>query len=418
MEWLGLAAVFFGLSLLGQALPIAIICSALYIQMVWGDGVPLYLFEDMWTAVDNSFLLSIPMFLLAGALMSRGGIAERLIAVVRAGTSWLPGGLAVATILSCAMFAAISGSSTVTMLAIGSILFPALLKGGYSKTFSLGALTSAGTLGIIIPPSIPLIVYGIVNQLSVADLFIAGFLPGLFLTLILAGYSFWVNRHIPSLPFEIAAFFGALRRGIWSLMLPVILLGGIYSGYFSPTESAAIAVLYAAFVEVVIHRELKPRDFWEVGVETAKLLGTLIPIIAAIIATQNVLTLLGVQQSLAEWVLSFVDSKFAFLIAVNILLLIVGCFIDAISAILILSPLLLAPAMQLGISPLHFAIVMVVNLEIGLLTPPVGINLFVAMTAFEEKYNLIVRGVLPFIALMILALLVITFVPALSLMFL
>jgi len=380
--------------------------------------VPLYLFEDMWTAVDNSFLLSIPMFLLAGALMARGGIAERLIVVIRAGTSWLPGGLAVATILSCAIFAAISGSSTVTMLAIGSILYPALLKGGYSKSFSLGALTSAGTLGIIIPPSIPLIVYGIVNQLSVADLFIAGLLPGLFLTFLLAAYSFWVNRHIPSLPFEIKEFFAALRRGIWSLMLPVILLGGIYSGYFSPTESAAIAVLYAAIVEVFIHRELGPKDFWVVGTETAKLLGTLIPIIAAIIATQNVLTLLGVQQALAEWVLSFVDSKFAFLIAVTLLLLLVGCFIDAISAILILSPLLLAPAVQLGIDPLHFAIIMVVNLEIGLLTPPVGINLFVAMTAFREKYNHIVMGALPFVALMLFALLVITFVPALSLLFL
>ena len=417
MAWVGLAAVFFGLSFLRQNLPIVLICSALYIQMVWGDGVPVYLIEDMWSAVDSPFLLSIPMFLVAGALMARGSIAQRLINVVRELTNWMPGGLAVATIVSCAMFAAISGSSTVTMLAVGAILYPALLSSGYKKQFSLGALTSAGTLGIIIPPSIPLIIYGIVNQISIADLFVAGILPGILLTLVLAFYSFVANRHVPSKPFSVVALGRALREGIWSMMLPVILLGGIYSGYFSPTESAAIAVIYALIVEFFIHRELTLRDVWSVGVDTARLLGTLIPIVAVILATQNVLTILGVQESLADWVVGLVDSKIAFLIAVNILLLIVGCFIDAISAILILSPLLLGPAMRLGIDPIHFAIVMVVNLEIGLLTPPVGINLFVAMTAFREKYGEIVKGTLPFVGLMVLCLLLITFVPSISLLF-
>lgn len=415
MEWLGLAAVFIGLCVLGQSLPIVLICSALYVVMIWGDGVPTYLIEDMWSAVDSPFLLSIPMFLLAGTIMSRGAIAARLIGVTRELTNWLPGGLGVATILSCALFAAISGSSAVTMLSVGTILYPALLKSGYPKEFSLGAITSAGTLGIIIPPSIPLIIYGIVNEVSIVDLFVAGLVPGLLLTAVLAGYSFLRNRNVPSERFSLGNLLAALRKGVWAMLLPVILLGGIYSGYFSATEAAAVAVIYALFIEVFIHRELGARDLWEVCIETAQLLGTLIVIVAVILAVQNVLTLNGVQEGIADWVTSLVDNKIAFLIAVNILLLVAGCFIDALSAILILSPLLLAPAMRFGVDPLHFAIIMVVNLEIGLLTPPVGINLFVATSAFREKYGTIVRGTLPFVLLMVLTLLVITFVPELSL---
>ena len=289
---------------------------------------------------------------------------------------------------------------------------------GYSKEFSLGALASAGTLGIIIPPSIPLIIFGIVNETSIIDLFVAGIIPGLLLTAVLAGYSIWVNRHLPREHFDMREMLQALRRGIWALMLPVILLGGIYSGFFSPTESAAVAVAYALFVELVIHRELSPGGLLRVIVETAKMLGTLIILIAVIISLQGVLTLMGVQAALADWVVEVFQSKIAFLIAVNILLLIVGCFLDAVSAILVLSPLLLVPATRLGIDPIHFGIIMVVNLEIGLLTPPVGLNLIVALAAFKEKFSIIVRGALPFVGLMIIALLVITFVPEISLMLL
>ncbi|WP_372572320.1 TRAP transporter large permease [Ruegeria jejuensis] len=413
--FIGLATIFFGLSWLRQPLPLVLICCSIFALMVWGDGQPVYLFEDMWAAIDSPFLLSIPMFLVAGALMSRGSIAERLIEIIRALTEWMPGGLAVATILSCALFAAISGSSTVTMLAIGAILYPTLLKAGYQKSFALGALTSSGTLGIIIPPSIPLIIYGIVNEISIADLFLAALIPGLVLTLFLSTYAFAANRHSPSAPLDLGRVVRAFRRGIWAMMLPVVLLGGIYSGYFSPTESAAVAVGYAAIIEVFVHRELTLKDFWQVGVETSRLLGTLVVILAVIMAMQNLLTILGVQESLADWVVENFDSKIAFLLAINVLLLIVGCFIDVISAILILSPLLLGPAMRLGIDPLHFAVIMVVNLEIGLLTPPVGLNLFVAMSAFREKFSLIVKGTLPFVALMVAALLLLTFVPWFSL---
>ena len=415
MAWLGILTVVLGLIALRQSLPIVLLVAAIYIHLVWGDGNATYLIEDMWNAVDNSLLLSIPMFLLAGAIMARGSIAQRLIEVVKQGTIWLRGGMGVATILSCALFAAISGSSAVTMLAIGAVLYPALTAAGYSKTYSLGALTSAGTLGIIIPPSIPLIIFGIVNERSILDLFIAGIVPGLLLTTVLAGYSFWTNRHLPAEPFDPAAFGRALARGGWAMVMPIVLLGGIYTGWFSPTEAAAVAIFYALIVELFIHREMNLRDYFDVVVETSRLLGTLIMLIAVIVSMQQILTILGVQQAMGDWVVSVFESKIAFLIAVNVLLLIVGCFLDAISAILILSPLLLGPAMRLGIDPVHFAIIMVVNLEIGLLTPPVGLNLIVAMAAFKERFGLIVRGALPFVGLMIVALLIVTFVPELSL---
>lgn len=417
MYWLGLLAICFGLIALRQSIAVVLICGAIYAQVVWGGGSPVYLIEDIWYAVDNSLLLSIPMFLLAGALMARGSIAHRLINIIRILTQWLPGGLGVATIISCAFFAAISGSSTVTMLTMGAILYPALLNEGYSKSFSVGAITSAGTLGIIIPPSIPLIIFGIVNEISIVDLFIAGIIPGLLLTLVLSLYSLGSNRKMPRTIFEMDAFIAALKDGIWAIFLPVIMLGGIYTGIFTPTEAAAVAVAYALIVELFIHKDINAKDVWKICAETSRLLGTLIPIIAVVISLQHLLTILGIQESITEWVLSLVDNKIMFLLAINVMLLLVGCFIDPLSAILILSPLLIPPAIAFGVDPLHLAIIMVVNLEIGLLTPPVGLNLIVAITAFNEKFGLIVKSVLPFMLLMTLTLIVITFVPSISLMF-
>ncbi|MCP5264850.1 MAG: TRAP transporter large permease [Burkholderiaceae bacterium] len=415
MQTLLLILIVAAMIMLRQSIPLVLLVAAAYVHMAWGDGNLTYLVEDIWYAVDNDLLLAIPMFLLAGSTMTRGSIAQRLIDVIRVATQWLPGGLGVATILSCAVFAAISGSSPVTMLAIGSILYPALLREGYDKRFALGAVASAGTLGIIIPPSIPMILFGIVNERSIVDLFIAGMIPGLLLTAVLAGYSLYRNRHLPAKSVSGKEMFAALKRGIWAMLLPVILLGGIYSGYFSPTESAAVALGYAVLVELVVHREMKLRDFYQVGVDTAKMLGTLVPIVAVSLSLQKLLTVNGAQQALAEWVLTMVDSKIAFLLAVNVLLLIVGCFVDVVSATLVLSPLLLAPAIHYGIDPIHFGIIMVINLEIGFLTPPVGLNLIVAMSAFKENFLLICRSVVPFVLLMVAVLMVITFVPWLSL---
>ena len=205
---------------------VVVLLAAAYVHLAWGDAQLVYLIEDLWISLDNEVLLAIPMFLIAGSLMTRGSIARRLVEVARLATTGLPGGLGVATILSCALFAAISGSSPVTLLAVGSILYPALLQNGYPKRFALGALTSGGTLGIVIPPSIPLILYGLVTEKSIADLFVAGIIPGILLTIGLAGYALWANRHMPVTPFDPAAFGKALVDGIWSILMPVILLGG------------------------------------------------------------------------------------------------------------------------------------------------------------------------------------------------
>ncbi len=403
---------------LRQNVIVILIGAAAYVHLVWGDGQLEFLAEDIWISLDNSLLLAIPMFLLAGSIMTRGSIARRLIDLAISVTRPLPGGLAVATILSCAIFAAISGSSPVTLLAVGTILYPALLQHGYPKRFALGALTSGGTLGIVIPPSIPLILYGIVTETSIADLFIAGIIPGLMIAAVLAFYSYWVNRHMPAEPFDLNEVLTALARGGWSAMLPVILLGGIYSGFFSPTEAAAVALVYALFVEIFIHRELKPVDFYHTAVETAKLLGMLFPIVAVALSLKTILTIEEVPDQLAIWISTITENKIAFLLAVNLLLLVVGFLFDVISAILILAPLLLVPAIAFGIDPIHLGIIMVINLEIGFLTPPMGLNLIVAMTAFREKFLEICYAVLPFIALIFGVLMVVTFWPATALLFL
>lgn len=402
---------------LRQNIIVILLGSAAYVHWVWGDGRLEYLAEDLWISLDNALLLAIPMFLLAGSIMTRGSIAKRLIDLAISVTRPVPGGLAVATILSCAIFAAISGSSPVTLLAVGTILYPALLAQGYPKRFALGALTSGGTLGIIIPPSIPLILFGIVTETNIADLFIAGIIPGIMIAVALGFYSYWANRTMPAQPFDFNEFKTALMRGGWSALLPVILLGGIYSGYFSPTEAAAVALVYALIIEIFVHRELGLKDFFHTAVETAKLLGMLFPIVAVALSLKTILTIEEVPDHLAQWITSITDNRIAFLLAVNLLLLVVGCLFDVISAILILAPILLVPAIAYGIDPIHFGIIMVINLEIGFLTPPLGLNLIVAMTAFKENFLEISRAVLPFIGLILLVLLVVTFIPSTALLF-
>ena len=415
------AIILLGLVLLALALRqniiVILLGAAAYTHLVWGDGRLEYLAEDIWISLDSALLLAIPMFLLAGNVMTRGSIAARLIALAVSLTKPFPGGLGVASVLSCAIFAAICGSSPVTLLAVGTIMYPALLENGYGKRFALGALTSSGTLGIIIPPSIPLILYGIVTETSISDLFIAGIIPGIVIALVLAAYSVWVNRSIPPQRFDVDEFRSALSDGIWSALLPVILLGGIYSGYFSATEAAAVALVYALFVEIFIHRELRLIDFYHTAVDTAKLLGMLFPIVAVALSIKTILTIEGIPDQLALWVTTMTDNKIAFLLGVNLLLLVIGCLFDVISAILILAPLLLVPAMSFGINPVHFGIIMVINLEIGFLTPPLGLNLIVAMTAFRARFLEITRAVLPFVGLILMVLMIVTFVPGMALMF-
>ncbi len=387
------------------------------LQYFWGDGLFRYVVEDAWKVANKEVLLSIPLYLLAGAIMARGSIAERLIDLMRALTAPMPGGLALATILSCAVFAAISGSSTVTLLAVGGIMYPALIREGYEKSFALGALCAAGTLGIVIPPSIPLILYGVMTQTSIADLFIAGLGPAFVLTLLMAAYAIAMNWSRERHPIQLREVGRACTRSIFALLTPVIILGGIYSGYFTPTESAAVAVFTALIVELLIHRDMGARDLYEVVGETAKLLGTLFPILMFAAALNSFFTFQQIPALLVDLFTSAVESKLAFILATNVLLLLVGFVADIGSAILILSPLLqpMASSPEYGMDPVHFGIMMIVNLEIGYLTPPLGLNLIVAMGAFHEDFWTICKAVIPFILLMLLGLGIVIAVPQLSL---
>jgi C4-dicarboxylate transporter DctM subunit len=402
---------------LRQPLLVILLSVAAVIHLVWGQGKLDYIIEDMWVGLDKEVILSIPLFILCGNVMSRGSIAQRLIRILAAITKPLPGGLAVACVLSCAVFAAISGSSIVTMLAIGSVMYPAMRQAGYDLKFTLGAIMSGGTLGIIIPPSIPMIIYALVTETSVTDLFAAGFGPGILLTLVLATYSVWVNRHMPTEPFSAAEFAEAFKNGIWSLLLPVILLGGIYSGYFTATEAAAVALCYAIAVEVFIHRELKLRDFYNVVLETSKLGGSLFPVLAVALSLNIILIEHRAPQMLVEFMQQYISSPLTFMLLVNILLLIVGCLMTTGEAILVLAPLLAPVAAAYGYDKVLFGLIMILNLEIGYLTPPVGLNLIVAMSAFKQPFGLLCRAAVPFILLMLGCLVLVTWQPWIAMYF-
>jgi C4-dicarboxylate transporter DctM subunit len=365
----------------------------------------------MWVGLDKEVILSIPLFILCGNVMTRGSIAQRLIRILSALTQPMPGGLAVATILSCAVFAAISGSSIVTMLAIGTVMYPAMRQAGYDNRFALGAIMSGGTLGIIIPPSIPMIIYGLVTETSVTDLFVSGFGPGILLTIALSAYSIWFNRRMTRTPFDFAEFRIAFRQGIWAAMMPVILLGGIYSGYFTATEAAAVALAYSLLIEIFVHRELKAGDFYNVVLEASKLGGSLFPLIAVALSLNIILTEHRVPQGLVSFMQGYISSPLMFMILVNLLLLIVGCLMTTGEAILVLAPLLAPLAQSYGYNKVLFGVIMILNLEIGYLTPPVGLNLIVAMSAFKQSFGVLSQAAVPFIGLMFFCLVIVVWQP-------
>jgi C4-dicarboxylate transporter DctM subunit len=399
------------------ALLVVLLAVAAYVQLVWGRGQLDYIVEDMWVGLDKEVILSIPLFILCGNVMTRGSIAARLIRILSSITKPLPGGMAVACILSCAVFAAISGSSIVTMLAIGSVMYPAMRKANYDLKFTLGAVMSGGTLGIIIPPSIPMIIYGLVTETSVTDLFAAGFGPGILLTIVLSFYSVWFNRGMPTERFEMAEFRAAVRDGIWAVLMPVILLGGIYTGYFTATEAAAVALVYAMLVEILIYRELKLRDFYGVVLETSKLGGSLFPVLAVALSLNIILIEHRVPTMLVQFMQGYITSPLTFMLLVNILLLIVGCLMTTGEAILVLAPLLAPLAQAYGYDKVIFGLIMILNLEIGYLTPPVGLNLIVAMSAFKQPFGLLCRAAVPFIILMLFCLALVVWQPWIAMYF-
>ncbi|SHL81495.1 C4-dicarboxylate transporter, DctM subunit [Roseovarius marisflavi] len=415
MNLLLLFLIVFTLLALRQNMVLILLVSAAYVQVVYGNGTVLYVVEDLWTAMDNHALLAIPMYLVVGNLIARGSIAGHLVEVFKSATDWMPGGLGVATILACACFSAISGSSAATLIAIGSVMYPALKDAGYSSRFAIGSVTSAGTLGILIPPSIPLILYGLVTDTSVADLFLAGVLPGILLALIFAVYSVVTNREMARGTFSSRRLITSFHNGFFAILAPVLLLGGIYSGVFSPIQAAAVAVVYTAAVEVLIYRSFGLAGLFEIMKSSVVMLGTLMPIVAVALMLKSFLASEGLPDAFADWVQNIFESKVAILLALNLALLITGCLIDVVSAILLLAPVMLAVGTAVGVNPVHLGIIMVVNLEIGLLTPPVGLNLLIASRSFGERVSSIAMSVLPFVLLMLVVLMVVTFVPWLSL---
>ena len=396
---------------LRQSLLVILLAAAAIVHLVWGKGQLDYIIEDMWISLDKELILSIPMFVLCGGVMTRGSTARRLIDIAAALTRHLPGGLAVACVLSCGVFAAISGSSIVTMLAIGTVMYPAMKEANYPTRFSLGLIMAGGTLGIIIPPSIPLILYGLVTETSITDLFIGGVGPGILLLLVFALYAMWINRSMATLPFSWVILRQALVDGIWAMMMPVILLGGIYSGFFSAIEAAAVSLIYALFIEIFIHKEMKVGQFYEVVLDASKLGGTLFPLLAVALSLNLVLTEHRVPLMAVEIVQSYISSPLAFMLLCNGLLLIVGCLMTSGEAILIFAPLLAPLALSYGYDKVLFGIIMIVNLEIGFLTPPVGLNLLVAMSTFKQKFGELVIAAMPFVVLMLGCLALITWQP-------
>ena len=379
------------------------------------------LIESVRQLTEQEPLLAIPFFVLSGVVMSKGHIAQRLVAVARATFSAVPGGLGIATVAACMFFASISGSSPVTVITIGSIMYPALVKAGYSQRFATGLVTSAGTLGILIPPSIPMIVYAIFasnagQNVKVEEFFLAGIGPGVLIGGLLAGACMFVGlrrgEHFTRPDF--AALRDSVADGFWALMLPVIILGGIYSGMFTATEAAAVSVVYAVAVELWVHRALTLRKLPAVFAEGTVLMGSLLVIFAMAVGLNDLLTELEVPQRIAASITRLDLTPFSFMLILNGFLLIVGCLMDIMSAIMILVPLLAPLAAVCGIDPIHLGIVFIVNLELGYLTPPMGLNLFVSATLFDKSLGEVVKSVLPFAAILLFAVLVVAYVPTLS----
>ncbi|MCA1785247.1 MAG: TRAP transporter large permease subunit [Desulfobacteraceae bacterium] len=406
--------------LLFLGVPIAVILGiTTLVSLVFFSSTPLTIItQQLFNALDQFVLLAIPFFILAGAVMTRGGIARRLIAFVNALVGWFPGGLAMAGILACIFFAAISGSSPATVVAIGSIMIPALIKAGYGEKFSLGLITVSGSLGIVIPPSIPMILYCLVMNVSVAEIFMAGVLPGLLIGFCLMVYTFFVakkNNWRIEQKASLSRLVQTGKDGIWALLLPFIVLGGIYSGVFTPTEAAAVSVVYALFVEMVIYKEFGLKDLTSVCQEAAILSACLLFILSCAMTFIWLLTAEQIPHHLADIIILYIDSPWMFLLTVNILFLILGCFMDDVSAMLVLAPLFLETLNRYGIDLVHFGIVMVLNIQMGMLTPPFGLNLFVASGITKQPIIKIARGVAPFLVIMLACLMLVTYIPWISL---
>ena len=425
-----------GLLLAAVGTPLFVVIAAMALVVFAAGGVDLtVLFIEMYRLADEPALTAIPLFAFSGFLLAESGAARRLVRLSEALLWWLPGGLAIMALAVCALLTAFTGASGMTIIAVGGLLFPALQQARYPESFSLGLLTTSGSLGLLFPPSIPLILYGIVSETPIDHLFVAGLAPGLLLVLALAGYGFVVGRRVPrsspvpplsegqasaepqadgrgGAPSEVAA---ACVDAAWELLLPAAVIGGIYSGFIAVSEAAALSAMYVVLVEMVVRREIRPSQLPGIIRETMVLVGGIYLILAASMAYTSFLIDAEIPARLLGVLQEGIESRLLFLVLLNLFLLAVGCMIDMFSALVVVVPLILPVAAAYDIHPVHLGIIFLANLEIGYSTPPVGLNLFIASARFERPVLRLYRASVPFLLILLACLLVITYVPALSL---
>lgn len=418
MTTAALFIMLFVFMFMGMPVAVSLGLSSILTILVFGHDSLASLSLKMFETSEHFTLMAIPFFVLAGAFMTTGGVAKRMIRFAIATVGHFHGGLAIASVMACCLFAAVSGSSPATVVAVGSIVIAGMVKAGYPQPFAAGVICNAGTLGILIPPSIVMVVYGAATETSVGKLFMAGVIPGLMLGLLLM-IAIYIVARIKNLPRQprasVKEAFIAGRDSFWGLMLIIIILGGIYGGIFTPTEAAAVAAVYAFFVAVFIYRDIGMRQVPEVLMDASKVTVMLMFIIVNALLFAHVLTTERIPQAIAEQIIAWDMAAWQFLIVVNVLLLVAGMFMEPTGIILILAPILFPIAMQLGIDPVHLGIIFVVNLEIGMVTPPIGLNLFVTAGITKMSIGQVIRAASPWLLILLAFLVLVTYVPEISL---
>ncbi len=406
----------FFMALLGT--PLFVVISALALLSFSSVDIDLsVVIIEMSRLADTPLLVSLPLFIFAGTLLSESKAPERILLLSRVFLGWLPGGLAVISLAVCAVFTAFTGASGVTIFALGGLLVPALLKEGYQERFSLGLVTTSGSLGLLFPPSLPLILYGVISESRIDHLFLAGILPGLLMLFVLMAYTIVKSPATAKDKKQYSAGdrLSVLRQTAWELPLPVIILGGIYGGFFVAGEAAAVTALYVLIVEVGIYREIPLTKLPGIMSKSMMLFGGILVILAASMASTNFLIDQEVPTRLFAFIREYISSKYTFLLLLNIFLLIVGTMLDIFSALILVVPLILPIATGYGVDPVHLGIIFLTNLQIGYCTPPIGLSLFLASYRFDRPIIELYRATLPFIWLLLVTLLIITYFPWLSL---